>query len=616
MCGAPRRNGLRALGIAILAGLCGSTTVRAQVAVGSDTQLTLDGSVSTGYSGNMSNEGPGSHGIGFGGTGNLSGSFYSPQFLSFSALPFFNQSRNNSTYQSITDSSGVTATANIFAGSKFPGTVNFSRIFNSESSNYVVPGSANYATNGNSQTFGVGWSANFKTLPSLSFGYQQGTNDYSLYGTQQESSSTFHSVYGSALYVIDGFHLSGGLHYTTTGSTFPEIGSGGTPEQSSGNTKTYTLGMSRATNLAGNTWLNFTRNTTTYDFQKLSDNETADVLTGGLNLRPTGKLSIQISGDYYDNVSGYLFQEITSAGANVPVSISEAPSHSWGLAGDAQYSVFPGLYAGGMISYRQQLFEGTSLDSAAYGGSLSFGHHLFGGQFSASATATHSSYTTGRESMLGLLTNAIYIYKIGEWGLSGSFGYSQNVQTILISYTSSGYNFSGSANRRIGRLYWNGGASGSRSTVSQIAGFSGQSQSYSTGFSGRWISVNGAFAKSSGNGLLTATGVTPLPPGVPTALVPTILYSGTTYSGSVGSTPVRGLTFTGSYIQSRSNTAGESLGTNGTTKQAYVYLNYRFRKVYFNGGYTRLLQGFSANGQPPALLSTYYVGISRWFKVF
>lgn len=611
----PQRIWLRTLGYAILAVLCVSTTVRAQVAVGSETQLTLDGSVSAGYSGNMSNEGPDGHGLGYGGVGNLAGSYYSPQFLSFSVMPFFNQSRNNSNYQSITDSSGVTATANIFAGSKFPGTVNFSKIFNSESSNFVVPGLANYATNGNSQTFGVGWSANFKTLPSLSFGYQQGSNNYSIYGTRQENSSNFHSVYASALYFIDGFHLTGGIHYTTTGSTFSEIGSGGISEEANGTTQTYTLGMSRSIDLSGNTWLNFTRNTTNYDFLKQSDNQTSDILTGGFNLKPTAKLSAQISGDYYDNLSGYLAQQVTSTGALVPVSISGAPSHSWGVAGDAQYSVFLGLYVGGTISYRQQLFEGTSFDSTAYSGSVSFGHHLFGGQFSTSATAIHSSYANGN-SMLGLLTNAIYIYKIGEWGLSGSFGYSRNVQTILISSTSSGYNYSASANRRIGRLHWNGGASGSRSTLDQNAGFSGHSQSYSTGLSGRWLSVNGSYAKAGGNGLLATTGVTPLPPGVPPTLVPTILYSGTTYSGSVGSTPVPGLTFTGSYVQSRSNTAGGAPGATGTTKQAYAYLNYRFRKVYFNAGYSRLLQGFSTNGQPPALLSTYYFGLSRWFKAF
>src|SRR5208282_5470641 len=164
---------LRALGF-VLAGLVSwGAPLRAQVQVGSETQLSLNGSISTGYSGSMTNEGPDSHGLDFGGTGNLNGSFHSPQFLSFAVVPFFNQSRANSDYQSISDASGVTASANVFGGSQFPGYINFSKVYNSEST-YSVPGLANYATNGDAQTFGVGWSAHLKSFPSLNLGYQQG----------------------------------------------------------------------------------------------------------------------------------------------------------------------------------------------------------------------------------------------------------------------------------------------------------------------------------------------------------------------------------------------------------------------------------------------------------
>jgi hypothetical protein len=611
----PHRTWLRALGSTIAALMCGSATLGAQVRVGSETQLNLDGSISAGYAGSMSNEGLGTHGLVFGGSGNLSGSYYSPQFLSFDVAPFFNQSRNNSTYQSITDSSGVTATADIFGGSQFPGYVNFSQVYNSES-NYAIPGLANYATNGNTQTFGVGWSANLKNLPVLNFGYQQGDSNYSLYGTQQESLSNFHAVFGSAIYNVDGFHLSGGIHYSTSNSVYPEIFSGGAPEEFSADTTTYTFNMSRAVDGDGSTWVNFTRNDSAYNSLGLSNSESSDVVAGGLSLKPTAKLTTILSGDYNDNLAGSILQQVTSTGAIVPVSISGQPSHSWGLIGNAQYSVLPGLYVNGTISHRQQLFEGTSYDSNAYGGSVLYGRNLLGGQFSAGATVTESSYGTDGNSMLGFLTSVIYIRKIGEWGLSGSFGYSQNTQTVLIAYTSSGYSFSGSVNRRIGRLYWNAGASGSRSMLNQAEGTTNQTQSYSTALSGRWLSVGGAYSKSSGSGLFTPTGVTPLPPGVPPTLVPTVLYGGTTYSASVGSTPVRGLTVTGSYVSSRSNTGGVLVNSNNTTEQAYAYLTYRFRKVYLNAGYSHLLQGFSASGLPPTILSTYYVGVSRWFKAF
>src|SRR6516165_8109160 len=105
---------LSALGFVITVLLLDNASLRAQVQAGSETQISLEGSVSAGYAGSMTNNDESSHGLVFGGAGNLSGSVYSPQFLSFDVVPFYNQSRNNSSYQSITNSSGVTATANVF----------------------------------------------------------------------------------------------------------------------------------------------------------------------------------------------------------------------------------------------------------------------------------------------------------------------------------------------------------------------------------------------------------------------------------------------------------------------------------------------------------------------
>src|SRR5208282_673462 len=194
--------------------------------------------------------------------------------------------------------------------------------------------------------------------------------------------------------------------------------------------------------LDGSTWVNYTRNNTGYNDFGVSTSETSDIVTGGVALRPTKRLLTQISFDYDDNLAGSIFQSVTSTGAIAPVSLVEAPSHSWGLLATAQYSVIQGLYVSGTISHRQQLFLGESFDSNAYSGSVSYGHNLFGGQFTASANVSESSYGTNGESMLGLLTTVIYIRRFGAWGMSGSFGYSENVQTILIAYTSSGYSYS------------------------------------------------------------------------------------------------------------------------------------------------------------------------------
>jgi len=611
----PRDKHLRVAGLVLAAAAVATVPVRAQVQVGSETQVNLDGSISAGYAGSSSNEGPSSHGLDLGGIGNFSGSYHSPQFLTFDVTPFFNQSRNNSGFQSITDSSGVTASANIFGGSQFPGYVNFSKFYNSQS-NYAVPGLANYSTNGNTDSLGVGWSAHFKNLPSLNFGYQQGNSDYSLYGTQQDSFNHFHSVFGDAVYNLDGFHLSGGIRYSNANALFPEIEAGVPEEKTDTDSTTYTASMTRSVPLQGNTWVNYTRDTTGYNTPGMSSNQTSDIVNGGVALRPEEKLTVQMSGDYNDNLAGSIFQSVATTGATAPIAITQAPSHSWGLLGAAQYTVLPGLYVSGTVSHREQLFLGEAFDSNAVSGTVGYGRTLLGGQFTANATVSRNSYGNAGESMLGLLSNVIYIRQFGAWSVSGSFGYSENVESLLIAYSTSGYSYSGSANRRIHRLIWTVSANGARSLLTEVPGTNYFTQGYSTGLSGRWLGASFGYSKSSGVGLLSSTGITTLPPGVPPTLVAGVFYGGTTYSASVGSTLKRGLTINGTYVNSRNNTLTGTSPSNNKTEQAYAYMSYQFRKIYFNAGYSRLLQGFSGTGLPATLVSTYYFGVSRWFKVF
>jgi hypothetical protein len=142
-------------------------------------------------------------------------------------------------------------------------------------------------------------------------------------------------------------------------------------------------------------------------------------------------------------------------------------------------------------------------------------------------------------------------------------------------------------------------------------------QSYTTALSYSWLGVSGGYSKSSGMGLFTSQGIAPLPSGLPPPLIPSqILYRGTTYSAALGGSPIRGLTFNGSFSSTRSSTEGGLLSSSNHTQEAYSYLQYKFRKVFFTAGYSRLLQGFSASTLAPATVSTYYVGLSRWFNFF
>ena len=93
----------------------------AQVQVGDNINMNLNGNLSTGYTGDFSNYAGSDHGLTIGGNADLNGYYYSPGFLSFDIQPFYNQSRANSSYQSIFDTSGVGASGVYFRWQSLPG---------------------------------------------------------------------------------------------------------------------------------------------------------------------------------------------------------------------------------------------------------------------------------------------------------------------------------------------------------------------------------------------------------------------------------------------------------------------------------------------------------------
>lgn len=142
-------------------------------------------------------------------------------------------------------------------------------------------------------------------------------------------------------------------------------------------------------------------------------------------------------------------------------------------------------------------------------------------------------------------------------------------------------------------------------------------QSYTTGLSSRRLGGSVGYSQSSGLGLYTSQGIASVPTGLPPSVLPTtVLYGGTSYSAGVGGTPMRGLVFSGTFVKSKSNTDLSSVTSNNDTEEANIYVQYKVRKIFLTAGYSRLVQGFTASGTNPAMVSTYYVGLSRWFNFF
>ncbi len=50
--------------------------------------------------------------------------------------------------------------------------------------------------------------------------------------------------------------------------------------------------------------------------------------------------------------------------------------------------------------------------------------------------------------------------------------------------------------------------------------------------------------------------------------------------------------------------------------QFNTLIQYQVRKITFVSGYARLQQGFASSSTQPEIISSYYMGLSRWFNIF
>jgi len=584
--------------------------------------MNLNGTVSAGYNDTYSNFAGSDHGIVFGGNANLSGYYYNPNFLSFNVQPFYNQSRDNSTFQSITASSGVNASTTLFGGTHYPGSISFSKAFNN-SGNYNLPGLASYTTHGDNDTLALTWGAHPKDLPRTDFSFSNSNSAYSIYGANAQG--TLHSDTFSArsAYEVAGFSLNGGYQYTALQTLSPELLTGEAPQEFHSGANSFFFGVSHNLPWNGNISAAANRVSIRTDLTDtaLTDryNTTIDTLNGAVNFAPLAHLSVGANTFYTDNLEGTLYNTLLTSGVSVLQNQGQQASNDLTLTGYGNYEMpAQHLNLHGFVERQQQTFLGLSFASDSANGTASYNNALLGGSFTGVLGLTYTALNTNQQSALGLNSSVLYTHQFNLWTVAGGFGYSQGTQTVLISYTSSGYNYSGSLGRRLGRRsYWGVYANGARSLLTDLPGSANSSQSYSTSLSVARYSFSGSYSQSNGNALLTSTGLAatpvPLPVINPAAVV---FFNGKSYSLGFGAHPLHGLSLTAVYAKSLSATNSNSTISNNNNADLDFLMTYNVRKVSFISGYSRLVQGFSLSGTPPAMVGSFYVGIARWFNFF
>ncbi len=606
--------------------------------IGNDLAMRLNGTASFGYNGTYGSAIDSNHGLGFGGVAGISGFYHNPNFLSFNIAPYYNQSRSNSTFGSVTDASGVSLSTAIFAGSRFPGSVSYTAGFNN-TGNYGVPGITGLNTNSNNQSFAVGWSALLPNLPSLNFGYQQGSENYSIYGSDQTGNSNFRSFNVNSNYSIAGFNLGAGFSDGSSHALIPGVLIDGQETESTSNNKNASFSAGHRLPWNGSFSSTYNWTDLNSDYLGYKFNGTIDRVSATAGINPTQKLSFSLGADYTDNLSGSLYQAIfpTSAGqggaspgtattaqagggfatgTTTPSTELNVSSHAWNVLLNGSYSFAPNLQANGEVQRRVQTYAGANYSDTLYGGGVRYMRQIMGGYLGANLNVFDSVIDNTGSNSLGYNANANYNRRIGAWQVGGYFNYAQNVQTFLVTYNSSYYNFNGTIARRFGPVYWSANAGGGRIGLSAAPGSDASSQSYSTSIGTNRLSLTGTYNDSNGNALAGGNGLipTPLPPIIPPELL--VFYGGQSYAVTLSGSPVRHMSASFSYVNAKNNTTNQGVTSWNKLEEENAFLTYQFRQLGIQGGYTYFNQGFSASGQPPASVSSFFIGIYRWFNFF
>jgi hypothetical protein len=409
------------------------------------------------------------------------------------------------------------------------------------------------------------------------------------------------------------FYTDGASH-----SLVPQFITGGSQSETNSDSGAYGFNVSHALPLHGS--ISGTATRSSWDTSLLGEHSTGtvDLLDAMAALHPWSKFSLSGSANYSDNLSGQLVESVIASGTAASALNSNSSSNSLDLQAAVGYSPQENLQTTISIERRAQSFLGQSYGVTSYAASASYAHPLLEGNFSAALTAMANRADQSGEDTLGFSTNGTYTTRIDGWHVNGSFGYAQNVQTLLVTYMNSHYNYSGSARRNWGKLNFGAGASAARTALTEQAGTSSSSEGYNAtlGYS-PWATVTGSYSRSSGQAIATGSGLVTIPipsPVVSSSLVS--LYGGNSYAFSASSVPLKNLIMSASYAKSTSNTSSANVTSANNSDQFNVLIQYHYRKLNFTSGFARLEQGFSGSGVPPQTVGSYYFGASRWFKFF
>ncbi|MFZ0137610.1 MAG: hypothetical protein WAK89_11150 [Candidatus Sulfotelmatobacter sp.] len=593
-----------------------SPRAAAQVALG-DLHATASGQLTSLYDDTFGNlGGSDAHSLGFAGRGVISGDYYNPNFLSFNLLPYYGRSQDNSDMQSISDASGYNGTLNIFKGSHFPGVVTFDQTWNSTGA-FGIPDVSGLATKNNSHGLNVVWSALLPGLPTLSVGYGDTGGTSSLLGSDESTASSTKNFNLGSTYTIGSFYLTGGFIHLNTDVNVGGL-EDGESETARGSSNQYRLtGQGRIPYRTSSASLSLGRDTYSDDDTLGGTNYgTTDTVNGNLNLA-FPRAPVQVTTNYTDNLLGSIEQQLVNNGEVPLAGLNSPESRSVTVEASTFVNVLPRTLVGAYVSRTQQFFDGDNFGVTQVGVNVSYNflHTLKGLMFYGGLV---ESATQQGNTRMGFIGNVSYNRYMGKWEINSFALYNQDVETLLVMYTTSTLNYGGTIKRELPHdMRWVAVANLVRSVFEQTAGTASHGESFTTMLIWSRASVSGIYTKSDGTSILTSTGLVTSPvPGSVLGAGNSILYAGSSYGANVSVFPVKHMAISAAWSKSLSDTTSSSLLTNSGNTNYYGLATYEYRKLLFQAGFTKFNQSISTSGTPPTMLTSYSFGISRWFKGF
>jgi len=614
------KNGLRWLGIAVV--VMSSAIAVAQLTVGDNLKMNLNGNLGFGYSGEFGDSSiQSSHGQGVNGDANLTGYYFHPNFLSFEFRPYYERSQLNSDSQTITTGSGLGASVALFSGSHFPFSASYGKAFSS-SDEFRVAGVPGLFGSGSGQNINLTWSELLPKWPQFWASYNINSNSNSLIGINGTSQNSNRSLNLNSDYVLSGFNLRAYFNHQTNSFTSPEFLetltlNGGGSSNSYGVQAQHRLPWAGSFS-AGWSHGSYSSNnqSSALDGMRNETNASTNNVSATANVVPWTPISIAGSVSYTTNLTAALGESIAQTGG-IPILLNDQGSNSLNTDASVSWSIWKGLSATGRVSHRLQTFDGREYSDTQYGGVVNYRYfnRLFGLLYFGLG-AVDTANKQGNQGV-GLNANVGMNRRFGRWDTSADFSYAQNVNTLIVFNTSSSYSYGASVRRKINsEINWGGFFRGLHSGVSPVSGTSNHSENFATSIGWRRYSISGTYAQATGTALLTTSGVLTPTPIAGLITDEFLTYNATSYGGSLSMRILRPMSFALTYSNVKSSTVAPTLNSFNNGQRYAGRLEYKLRKFSIIGGFTRTDQAVSSSNLPRQLVNSYYFTLTRWFNVF